>query len=234
MARRTGLARGFTLVEVLVALLVMAVMAAMGWQGIDGMVRARDISQEASLRTLRLATVLAQWEQDLQSLVDTGGTVPPLGCDGAALRLTRRAGTGTTGGLQMVTWSLRGNELMRWASPVLTRSGELQQAWMHSHQLLEKEDGQLRMIDGASDWQLYFYRGNGWSNCQSSDDLAPAAAPAAPPPTPPASGASGAGGGGAPAVPTAPRAQLPSGVRMVLTLPQGAITRDLVLLPHSP
>ena len=33
--------RGFTLVEVLVALLIMAVMATMAWQGVDGIVRAR-------------------------------------------------------------------------------------------------------------------------------------------------------------------------------------------------
>ena len=37
-------ARGFTLVEVLVALLVMAIMAVMAWQGVDGIARAREIS----------------------------------------------------------------------------------------------------------------------------------------------------------------------------------------------
>lgn len=213
--------RGFTLVEVLVALLIMAVMAAMGWQGVDGMVRARDISQEASVRTLRLTTVLAQWEQDLASVVDTGGAVPTLACDGAALRLTRRAGAGASSGVQMVTWSLRGNQLLRWASPAVRQAGELQQAWMQSQQLLEQQDGQLTMLEGATDWQLYFFRGNGWSNCQSSDDLAPAAAP---PPPPAASGAS------APAPAAPPRALLPGGVRMVLTLPQGTLTRDLVLM----
>ena len=38
-------ARGFTLVEVLVALVVMSLLAVMAWQGVDGMVRARDASQ---------------------------------------------------------------------------------------------------------------------------------------------------------------------------------------------
>ena len=36
---------GFTLVEVLVALLVMSLIAGMAWQGIAGMVRTRDASQ---------------------------------------------------------------------------------------------------------------------------------------------------------------------------------------------
>ena len=35
--------RGFTLVEVLVAVLIMAVIAAMGWQGVSGMAKAREI-----------------------------------------------------------------------------------------------------------------------------------------------------------------------------------------------
>lgn len=52
--------RGFTLVEVMVALLIMAVIAGMGWQGISGMARARDIAGAASERTLRLAAVIGQ------------------------------------------------------------------------------------------------------------------------------------------------------------------------------
>jgi general secretion pathway protein J len=52
---------GFTLVEVLVALMVMALMATMAWQGVDGIVRTRDGSQRQLEQTLRLQTVIAQW-----------------------------------------------------------------------------------------------------------------------------------------------------------------------------
>ena len=93
--------RGFTLVEVLVALSIMATLAVLGWQGIDGIVRTRDASQASLERTLRLGTVLAQWEQDLASLQETD-TVPALSYDGKTLRLTRR----TDQGLQLVAWSL--------------------------------------------------------------------------------------------------------------------------------
>ena len=48
----TAVRRGFTLVEVLVALVIMAVVAAMGWQGVSGMARAREIATAASERTL--------------------------------------------------------------------------------------------------------------------------------------------------------------------------------------
>ena len=211
-------ARGFTLVEVLVALFIMALMAAMAWQGVDAMVRSRDQAQASSQRYLRLATVLAQWERDLTAVHDSGA-VPPLLCDGTHLRLTRRA----EGGLQVVLWTLENDQWRRWAGPATTRVADLQESWMRSQQLLPTDAGQLRLLDGASGWQVYFFQGqdNNWSNCGSTGDLTPVA----PPPPPAAPGA-------AAPVPAAPqRAQLPAGVRLVLDLVGGQLTRDLVLLP---
>ena len=64
-------APGFTLVAVLVALVIMAVVAAMGWQGVAGMTRAREIASAASERTLRLSALVGQWEQDFPATLDT-------------------------------------------------------------------------------------------------------------------------------------------------------------------
>ena len=66
-------ARGFTLVEVLVALFIMAVMAGLAWRGIDGMARARDAGQQRMEQALRLDTVMTHWEQDIAALQDVGG-----------------------------------------------------------------------------------------------------------------------------------------------------------------
>ena len=96
---------GFTLVEVLVALAVMALMAAMAWQGVDAIVRARDASQQRVEATLRMNMVIGQWEQDLASLQETA-RVPQLHFDGATLRLTRRA----AGGIQLVAWAMRDDD----------------------------------------------------------------------------------------------------------------------------
>ena len=204
---------GFTLVEVLVALAVMALMAAMAWQGVDAIVRARDASQQRVEATLRMNMVIGQWEQDLASLQETA-SVPQLQFDGATLRLTRRA----AGGIQLVAWALRaddsGGVLQRWASPAVTTRAQLQDIWLRSQQFQGQEAGQLRTLDGLSSWQLYYYRVNAWSNAQSSADAAE-----------PGTAAS-----------ALTRTNLPSGIRLVLEFADsgastGTLTRDTLLAP---
>jgi general secretion pathway protein J len=214
VCRRQCPSQGFTLVEVMVAMLVMAIMATMAWQGVDGIVRARNASQAQLEQTLRLNTVLAQWSQDLAEVQETPST-PALVFDGSTLRLTRRA----DGGLQVVTWTLRtgangvGN-LQRWAGPAFTGSGDLQESWMRTQQFLGNEAGQLDAIQGLLQWQVFFFRGNAWSNAQSSADVV-----------------AGAG--------TTARQAMPSGVRLVLGFApgsgfSGSLTRDVALGPQQP
>jgi general secretion pathway protein J len=215
--------RGFTLVEVLVALFVMALLASMAWQGVDSMLRAREAGQARIERTLRLTTVLAQWEQDLHALHSNTVLPSSLAFDGASLRLVRDVDAG----LQLVVWALREGRWQRWASPVAQRGDELQQHWLASQQLQGGEPGQLTVHEGIVDWQVYFFRGNGWSNAQSSDDVIQAQ-----PPPPPASGA-----GSAPQQPQRLQAVLPSGVRLVLQFADGdnrILTRDVLLGPQQP
>ena len=223
---------GFTLVEVLVALMVMALMAAMAWQGVDGVVRSRNDSQARLEQTLRLNTVVAQWEQDLASIQDTGAA-PGLQFDGVSLRFTRS----TVGGMQVVVWSLRpssliggsevavlpkGEVLQRWAGPVVTSKNDLQEQWFRSLQFLGNEVGQLSTLGGLSSWQVYFYQGNAWANAQSTGNSVNAANP----------------GTGANAANAANSGQaLPTGVRVVLAFAEGSgnvgsLTRDTALIPR--
>ena len=214
-------APGFTLVEVLVALVIMAVVAAMGWQGVAGMTRAREIASAASERTLHLSALVGQWEQDLAATFDSP-LVPGLSFDGSALRIARRA----EGGVQIVVWSLREGVWRRWTSPLVTRVGELQQVWQASQQLQGQEAGQLRLADGVSAWQIFFWRGQGWSNAQSSGDVALATSAQTPAlPALPASAASGVATG------KAQRTLLPSGVRLQIDLAEGRLLRDVMLAP---
>ena len=215
---------GFTLVEVLVALVIMAILAGMAWQGVDRIAQTRSASEQRLQHSLRLNTVVAQWEQDLAALQETG-VVPALGFDGGRLRLTRSV----DGGMQVVVWALvprsslggaaveegrTDNVWLRWAGPPTTRQAGLQDSWIASQQLLGNEPEQLRLFEGITQWQVYFYRGNAWTNAQSSGNSAP----------------------GTTFVPT--RVVPPTGVRLVLEFGpdqprQGQLTRDVALGPQA-
>ncbi len=215
MHRPAPRAGGFTLIEVLVAMAVMAIMSLMAWQGVDGIVRSRDTNQSHLERTLRLETVIAQWEQDLAALQDST-VVPALSCDGQSVRMTRR----TEGGLQVVTWALRpaerGAVWQRWAGPPETTTHGLQDSWLRTQQFQGNESGQLRALAGLDEWHVYFFQGNAWANCQSTGNvLVPTAASA------PVAGQ---------------RQALPSGVRIVLAFApesglSGSLVRDTLIAP---
>jgi general secretion pathway protein J len=241
---------GFTLVEVLVAMAIMAIIALMAWQGVDSIVRARSINQARLEKLLRVNTVLAQWEQDLNALEDTERftKITAFNFNGSAVSLTRRSEQG----LQLVVWSLRSNQLYRWASPVVTTQDALQNHFKASQQFLGNEKGQLKTLSNVSEWQIYYFRDNAWSNAQSSAGTALSTESGAPAPAP--------AGAAASVVPeaesntsikpppntpqntppnTATKSVMPSGVRLVLNFSNadslnGRITRDVELGPQSP
>lgn len=214
-------ARGFTLVEVLVALLMMALLTGLSWQALDGVLRSRDDSRVAVDRSVRLSTVLTQWEQDLQAVHETLA-VPALSFDGQTLRLTRRS----AGGVMLVAWAVRGGRWQRWTTVPFVRTGELQEAWLRSQQLQGSEPGTVQLTEGASQWQIYFARGGQWSNAQSTGDLAMPIVAA-----PPAAPASGASAPVAPSPPATAREALPEAVRLLITLDGQTLTRDIALGP---
>jgi general secretion pathway protein J len=210
-------AAGFTLIEVLVAISIMALMALMAWRGIDGMLRTQSSLQQRADQIRTLQAGLAQWQTDLNQLAELPGT-PSWAWDGQVLRLTRRAVVPGDGVL-VVGWTWRndpgrpgGGDWQRWQSAPL----KTQQAWQSAWQQVqlwsqtptpETLAGQVH-IHPLSGWQLFVHRGGSWTNPLSSD----------------------AGGANKTDNPTA---TVPDGVRLVLTLPTitpvaGTVTLDWI------
>jgi general secretion pathway protein J len=222
---------GFTLVELLVALVIMALLAILSWRGLDGMTRVQTQTQANTDGVLALQAGLSQWQTDLDALTVQANVpgVSGLDYDGQVLRLTRRyAETGedtknatNDDSIRVVAWSQRNMEVgsgaglvnktqwLRWQStPVKTRA-ELQAAWLQAKQWASnptEADKKGEVVVAAVDkWQVFYYRNDAWSNAQSSADVAVESNSAA----------------------------LPEGVRLVLTLAAGqalvgTITRDWV------
>jgi len=171
--------RGFTLIELLVAIGLLALMAALSWRGLDGMTRAQAQMRQHSDEVLALQAGLAQWGADLDALALQPNTAS-LDWDGRALRILRR-GTASPGeGLSVVAWSRRSvdgvGQWLRWQSPPLRTRGELQLAWQKAALWAQSpgdEDRQREVRIAALDqWQIFYYRGDAWSNPMSSAGVA--------------------------------------------------------------
>jgi general secretion pathway protein J len=212
--------RGFTLIEVMVALLILAVMSAMAWKGMDSIMRSREIAEASVRRTLRLQSVMKQWQADIGNVVDVQ-VVPALQFDGATLRMTRR----TSGGVQVVAWSLRSGHWVRWAGDPVDKVGLLEEQWRKVQQLNGREPGTLAALKGVEQWQVYVNRGGAWTGAQNSAGVV-------------ANGGKPSPQGVAGAFASQAQEALPRGVRCQLTLSSeggyaGRITRDVMVAPAA-
>jgi general secretion pathway protein J len=191
-ARADGKARratlGFTLVELMVALMVMALLSLMSWRGLDAMGRAQSQTQARAGDLLTLQSGLAQWGADLDAMATELGTLrttasatqpSPLEWNGKVARITRYSAGAQDPGLRVVAWTLSDDRAgrrawLRWQSPVLRSRAELQQAWLEAAVWAQspKEASRTREVSIVAlvDWQLFYYRGDAWTNPGSSSD----------------------------------------------------------------
>lgn len=197
---KTRCARGFTLVEVLVALSIMAVIALLSWRGIDSMVRAQDATRDYTDQVMTLQTGLAQWQADLDAMMvwpasttvlTTTTTDQPatlasqrsLAWDGSTLRITRTDAADTAAGLRVVAWTRRPDgRWQRWQSAPVRSQAEWSAAWDAAARWAGGADtdapgggAQAVTVAQALQWQLYYYRNNTWSNPLSSESASASA-----------------------------------------------------------
>ena len=227
----TSRAAGFTLIELLVAITIMSMLALLSWRSLDGMTRTQAQTQQRADDLLRFQASLGQWTADLDAIVDTR-EVSPLDFDCRLLRLTRRDAAESSlqsAGIRVVAWTRRGGPLagegglpvagalagsgqwVRWQSPPILRRDELARAWQRAADWSREaqpingeaagSDSAIALI-GLNQWQIFYHRGETWGNPLSSVGAPTGNAPGGPP--------------------SEDEGALPNGVRVVLSLPNGA------------
>ena len=213
MSRARVRPAGFTLIEVMVALLIMAILAGLAFRGIDALARAKDAALASTDRTLKMNTGMSQFEYDMSQVVDSKVLPRPIMFDGATLRVARRS----PAGLQLVLWTLQDHRWQRWASPAYIHMTDLTDAWMRSQQWGAISGSAVTVLENVDDFQVYVCNpatiatsGCSWNNVQSTQGAAPAVA--VPQGTPVS------------AVPVT--SAQPNGIRILLKVPEGEITRE--------
>ncbi len=202
-------AAGFTLVEVLVALVILAILSAMAFRGIDAVMRAKDSALASTDRTLKLNTGMSQFEYDVSQIVDSKVLPQAVMFDGATLRVARR----TSEGIQLVLWTLQDRRWQRWASGSFIHMSELTDAWMRTQQWDAISANAVTVLDNVDSFQVYLCNpaavntnGCSWNNVQSTQG-AQAQQPNMPP--------------NQKVAPVQPNA-----IRISLKLPEGELTRE--------
>lgn len=205
--------RGFTLIELLVALAALSLLAVMSWRGLDGMSRAQAITQARADEVLTLQTGLAQWKADLDAIATTNH-ITSLDWNGQALRITRRGSASASDALRVVAWTRRADaqgQWLRWQSPPVVTLQDWTLAWTQAERWAQNPSDADKKREiavlGLEDWQLFYFRSDAWSNPLSS------------------SGTTTTG-----TTTTAISADLPTGVRVVLTLPPGSALSGKITL----
>lgn len=166
--------KGFTLIEVLVASAILALMALISWRGLDGMFKTQTALQTRSDATQNLQMGMAQWRTDLDNMLVLLGT-PALEWDGRVMRITRQHSQDPKAGVQVVAWTLGNGQWTRWQSEPLMQNDAWTQAWTQA-QIWAESAGNLKantaqevVIHPVQTWQIYFHRDGAWTNALSSD-----------------------------------------------------------------
>jgi general secretion pathway protein J len=169
-ARRPARIGGFTLIEMLVAITILAVIALLSWRGLDATIRGRDGIISNLNQTRMLGRYFSQMQFDLLNLVTADEVFgPPLRIRPNELVLVRHLNVG--GGptfVQVVRYRRNGDQLIRSASAPLASLAELDDALHHMDQFAG-----VVVANSARSMQLAVWIApTGWTTSQSVVDQA--------------------------------------------------------------
>ncbi|MBU9337245.1 PulJ/GspJ family protein [Burkholderia multivorans] len=168
---RAARARGFTLIELMIAIAILAVVAVLAWRGLDQIMRGRDKVASAMEDERVFAQMFDQMRIDARlAAADDEAGQPAIGVAGNTLQIIRALDVpGAAPRLQVVRYRIAGGRVVRYASPPLDDANRL-------HALLKDSsvDGWSAVAlmggVGAIDAKLYVPRVGWTTSVQAAND----------------------------------------------------------------
>ncbi|MEO7495352.1 MAG: prepilin-type N-terminal cleavage/methylation domain-containing protein [Massilia sp.] len=164
MTRRSLPPRGFTLVELLVAISILAMVAVLGWRGLDGIVRARQSLTEQMETTRGMQLAFAQMQSDCEHIadIDVVQNRPYLAAEDNRLTLVRKMSTeNEPNRLQVVSYRVRDGLLIRRESGATRDLVQLDALWQAA---ISDNDSSapVTLQSGVSGMQVQTFENNAW------------------------------------------------------------------------
>lgn len=132
MALRNRHARsaGFTIIEMMVALLIMAIIGLMAWRGLDSLVRGKERVEADSAQQRDLHYALTVLDRDCRMMVlqDELG-IPPVALGNRSVWWVRHVSLTGQPGWQIVGYRVQTAGLARMISPAFTNRDKAIEAW---------------------------------------------------------------------------------------------------------
>ncbi|KWN82027.1 general secretion pathway protein GspJ [Burkholderia ubonensis] len=168
---RRARTRGFTLIELMIAIAILAVVAVLAWRGLDQIMRGRDKVSSAMEDERIFAQMFDQMRIDAhRAATDDEAGQPALGVAGNTLQIVRAFDApGAAPRLQVIRYRIAAGRVVRYASPPLADANRLRDTLKNPD--VEGWSAVALMGGvGAIDAKLYVPRVGWTTNVQTADE----------------------------------------------------------------